>query len=371
MVGSMAIILLVSIAKGVQADVTGQVKDIGVNILVVIPGRIEEGTFNPNLGGGSFLKEEDAQSVSKIPGVVQATPWSFVGGGAVYHKKTANSMLVATTPKWFQMHPMALEKGRIFGADEDKADVCVIGSVARKTLFGDAEAIGRKIHVNKRDYEVVGVTQDKKSEQSLFSMGGLQNLIYLPYHRLQEFQPDLQTDRIMIQTEPGAEPKRLIKQLDATLGKRLEHQQYQVLTQEDLLGLVFKLMSILTWLLTGLTSIALFVGGVGIMAVMLMSVNERAKEIGVRKTVGATRNDMFQQFLAEAVTLSLAGGLVGLVLSYFICEGLRTWTPIKPLITLGVIALAFGVSIGVGAIFGLIPAMHAARKDPVAALRSE
>jgi putative ABC transport system permease protein len=370
-VGSMAVVLLVSIATGVQADVRGQVQDIGVNVLVVIPGRIENGPMNMNLGGGSFLKEEDALRLTQVAGVVRTAPWTFVGGGIRSGEKVANSLLVATTDAWFQMHPEQMEAGRVFAPGDREKDVCVIGSFAKQQLFGDRPALGKPILVNKRRYTVVGVTKDRKGQPSLLSMFDLQNLVYLPYHRLKAFQPDLQTDRIMIQTVPSAEPKALIRQLDAVLAQRLDRQQFQVLTQEDLLGLVYKLMGILTWLLTGLTSIALFVGGVGIMTVMLMSVNERAKEIGLRKTVGARQRDIFTQFLSEAIVLGLAGGTVGLALSYGVCLALYHFTPIKPMVTPGIVALAFSVSLGVGTVFGLVPAMNAARKDPVVSLRSQ
>jgi putative ABC transport system permease protein len=215
------------------------------------------------------------------------------------------------------------------------------------------------------------VTQDKKSEQSLFSMGGFENLVYLPYPRIRAITPNLQTDRIMIQVAPDAEPKALIKALEAKLGERLSESQYQVLTQEEILGLVYKLMSILTWLLTGLTSIALFVAGVGIMTVMLMSVNERTKEIGIRKTTGATRRDIFLQFLYEAILLAAVGGVVGLGFSAGVCELLRSYTPVKPMITTEIVTLAIAVCAGVGGIFGLFPAVTASRMDPVAAIRAE
>lgn len=369
-VGSSAIILLVSIATGVQADVTSQVRDLGVNVLVVVPGRIEDGTFNPNFGGMSYLKEVDAAGCSRVPGVVRAEPFTFVGGGIRNGSKVASPLLAAATPGWFAMRPVKLQEGRVLESQDEQSDVVVLGSIAKKQLFGDALAVGKPVEVNQRKYIVIGVTEDKKQEQSMLSFGSLQNLVYLSYHRLKQVQPDLQTDRIMIQIRPDAEPKQLIKRLDRVFMKRLDRQQFQVLTQEDLLGLVYKLMGILTWLLTGLTSIALFVGGVGIMTVMLMSVNERSSEIGIRKTVGARGLDIFYQFLVESVILSLGGGIVGLALSYCIDLALYRFTPVKPEITTGIVFLAFSVSITVGAIFGLIPALNASRKDPVAALRS-
>lgn len=371
MVGSLAIVLLVSIATGVEYDVRSQVEDIGVNILVVIPGRVESGSFNPNLGGASYLQASDADALEEVTGVVRTATWTFVGGGARNGKKSASSLIVATDPDWFAMHSAQLREGRTLQAQDGAASVAVIGSVAARELFGEESALGKALTINGEDYKVVGVLQDKRSEQSIFSMGSFQNLVYIPLGRLKQVQLNLQTDRIMVQIRPEAEPKALIKDLDRVFERRLDRQQFQVLTQEDLLGLVYRLMGILTWLLTGLTSIALFVGGVGIMAVMLMSVNERAKEIGIRKTLGARNRDVFSQFLAEAVLLALLGGLAGLAISYAVCLALYHYTPVKPMITPGIVAMSFGVSFGVGAVFGLIPAMHAARKDPIAALRSE
>ena len=369
-VGASAIILLVSIATGVQDDVTSQVRDLGVNVLVVVPGRIEDGTFNPNFGGMSYLKEVDAEGCSHVNGVIRAEPFTFVGGGIRNGKKVASPLLAAATPGWFAMRPVRMQEGRVLEPKDEFADVVVLGSIAKKQLFGSDTAVGKSVEVNQRTYRVIGVTEDKKQEQSLLSFGSLQNLVYLSYHRLKQVQQDLQTDRIMVQIRPDAEPKRLIRELDRVFMKRLDRQQFQVLTQEDLLGLVYKLMGILTWLLTGLTSIALFVGGVGIMTVMLMAVNERSAEIGIRKTVGGKHSDIFQQFLIEAVVLSLGGGSVGLLLSYGIDLALYRFTPVKPEITVGIVILAFSVSVTVGAIFGLIPALNAAKKDPVAALRA-
>ncbi len=370
MVGSSAIILLVSIATGVQHDVTNQVRDLGVNVLVVVPGRIEAGTFNPNFGGMSYLKDIDVERCSKVPGVVRAEPFTFVGGGIRNGAKVASPLLAAATPGWFLMRPVQMQEGRVFQPEDARSDTVVLGSIAKKQLFGNVSAVGKMVDVNQRRYRVIGVTEDKKQEQSLLSFGSLQNLVYLDYYRLKSIQPDLQTARIMIQIRPDVEPRQLIKRLDREFQKRLDRQQFQVLTQEDLLGLVYKLMGILTWLLTGLTSIALFVGGVGIMTVMLMSVNERSQEIGIRKTVGGCNRDIFVQFLFESVLLSLAGGICGLGFSYAADLAMYRFTPVKPEITSAIIFLALGVSVGVGAIFGLVPAINASRKDPVVAMRA-
>jgi putative ABC transport system permease protein len=371
LVGAAAVVLLVSIAQGVRDDISGEIREIGANVLIVIPGRIESGTFNPNLGGLSYLSDKDIERLRQVPGVARVEPFTFVGGGIRRGKKTATPLLAATTAGWFKMHPTKLAEGRVLSPEDDGQDVVVLGSLAKGDLFANESAIGKSVEVNQRRYTVVGVTQDQKQEQSLMSFGSFQNLVYLPYQRLKKTQAQLPLSRIMIQGRTDAEPKRLLAALDRALGERLDHQQYQVLTQEDLLGLVYRLSGILTWLLTGLTSISLFVGGVGIMAIMLMSVAERTKEIGIRKTVGARRRDIFLQFMVEAATISLVGGSAGLGLGAAVDAGLAKWTPIKPDITPGVVALALGLSLGIGVLFGLLPAMRASRRDPVDAIRAE
>jgi putative ABC transport system permease protein len=369
MAATIAVVLLASIAIGVRKDFTEQVQDLGVNTLITIPGKLGD-SFNFNLGGASYLKLEDAERLKRVPGVLRTSCWTFVGGGATYKGKQAASFLVATTPEWFQIKSFDIEEGRLLSAIDNEKKVCVIGSIAKVGLFGKEIGLGKKITINGELYEVVGVTKDQKQEDSLMAIGSFQNLIYIPYAGLHAKEPESQTDRIVIQIDPKIEPISLLKTLKKTLGQRLNENQFDILTQQDLLKVVYKFTNILQWLLIGLTGIALFVGGIGIMNVMLLSVGERTSEIGIRKAMGAPNRSIFRQFLIESIGIAFFGSLVGLTFSAFVCLLLARFSPINPIITQLTVWGTIASSMFTGMIFGIIPSMKAARKDPVKAIQN-
>jgi putative ABC transport system permease protein len=369
MAATIAVVLLASIAIGVRKDFTESLTDLGINNLVVLPGKLGDG-FNFNLGGASYLKPADAKALEKVKGVIRTSSWTFVGGSATYKDKSAPSFLVATTASWFEMKRFDLESGRLMTPEDAYKDVCVIGTIAKEGAFGKKDAVGKSLSINGRSFEVIGVTTDEKAGDSLSAMGGFQNLIYLPYEGLQKRRPESQTDRILIQIDPNAEPIALLAKLKKTLALTHDESEFDILTQKDLLKLVFKFSDILQWLLVGLTSIALFVGGIGIMNVMLLSVGERTSEIGIRKALGAPQSSIFRQFLAESVGISLAGSAAGLIFSSGVCLLIAKFTPINPIVTWQTIFGTIGASLVTGILFGLLPSMKASKKDPVRAIQN-
>lgn len=372
MVATVAIVLLVSIGKGVQQDLTGQIKQFGA-ALIVVPGHVEMSGagFNPNLAGKSFLDAESARLVRQVKGVERVAEISFAGGSVKVGDKEAYPFIISATPDWFTVNKNNFRSGAPFTPEQELQPVCILGSVAAKVVFPTGDPMGQQVTINGHDYKVVGVIQDKSSENSLFSMQSLGNVTYIPLKYVQTVEDDVPINRLFVQIDPAFEPKALVASVDAALATHLDRSHFSVLTQEDLLGLMYQVLGILTTLVTGLTSIALFVGGVGILAVMLMSVGERAKEIGVRKATGARRSDIFWQFLWEALTISLGGVLFGLAISGVAIVFIATYTKIKPILTPDTLALAFGVGLGLGSVFGILPAVQAAKKDPVVSLRNE
>ena len=372
-VASIAIVLLVSIGLGVQKDVSGQIDDFGTGVLIVLPGKmnLNMGSFNPNFAGKSYLTEQYAQDVSQVKVVQRTALFSFVGGYITYQEKDTYPLLLAASPEWFDIHKVDLSEGNVYTKQDENENICVIGSVAAEELFAQESALGKTVTINEQDYKIVGVTQETKAENSMFSTQSLANVVYIPVQALKKHDPNIQIDRIFAQVDPNINPDQIIKDVETALSKTLNERQFSVLTQEDLLQLIHQVMGILGTLVIGLTSIALFVGGVGIMTVMLLSVGERKKEIGVRLATGAKRKDIFQQFLIESSVIGFFGVTAGLVVSVIVCSILAATTNIKPLVTPQTVGMTFAVGLGVGIIFGLIPAVKASRLDPVAALRLE
>ncbi len=373
-VGVAAIVMLVSLGKGVQRDVVNQVESLGVNLVIVLPGRLSaENPFNPmSFIGLSTLRETDLEVAGRVPGVRRVAPIMFVAGGANRDEVWADAaLIIGTTPEWFEMRPHQLAHGRFWTESESKADVCVLGPKPAQQLFGEANPVGETVNLNGVPFRVIGVTAEN-TEQSLLGSGGFEFAIYAPIESLQRAMGSRQLHRVIAQTAPDIEPSLIVSNLrEAILRNHDGSEDFTVLTQEELLSRLFSLLQIVQVALTGITSIALIVGGIGVMNVMLMSVTERVREIGIRKTVGARQRDIFGQFLLEAVMIALIGGALGVLVGWGACALLDRYTVLTPVVSLDTIVLALAVCGVVGLFFGTVPAYRAAKRDPVEALRYE
>jgi len=373
-IGVASVLLLIAIVQGLKTEVTRQIEQFGANLLFVVPGRVDASQpFNPmSILGISTLTPEDVQAVLRVPGVKRAVPVMFIAGGARHGERwAATAIVLATESAWQSIRQTPMAEGRFFSPAEEGERVCVLAHGVKKELFGDAPALGKEVVVNRVPFRLVGVMQADDSS-NMFGNAGWDYLIYLPLQAAQEAMQSTQIHRIVVQAVAGVEPESLIEQVKTAMRQsHLGNEDFTVLTQKDLLKLIYTLLNLLQIALTGISSISLIVGGVGIMNIMLVSVTERTREIGIRKAAGARQRDIFWQFLTEAVILSVTGGVLGIILAAGVAEVLRGTTVLKPEITVGAVALAFGVSVLVGIVFGVAPAIRAARKEPIEALRYE
>jgi len=384
-IGVMSIVTLVAILQGVKAEIRHQVEGLGANLVLIVPSKLDDnGQMNPAaMIGISPLTLKDVDALSKVEGVEKISPIFIVSGNidrakndpadtrTPADKQPANAFVVATNKAGVQMNPTSLAQGRYF--EDTDGNVCILGYKPYHELFGDAPALGKTVLVQNIEWKVVGILAKPKNDGSVGSaMLALDTLVYLPASTVHKQIPGGQINRIALQTDY----KHPADKLNATLTKTLlathnGREEFGVITQEKGLALVIKLLNMAQSLLVLIAGISLFVAGVGIMNIMLVTVTERTREIGVRKTVGARRSDILLQFLTESVVLSIFGGAIGLALSWVFCILIARYSPLTPIITPGVIVMALAVCFFVGILFGVTPAIRASRLNPIDALRHE
>ncbi len=380
-IGVFSVITLISIGEGVRSEVGKQIDNFGSNLIMVIPGKIdtEEGINPASLAGQSTLTMEDKDDVESINGLLETDAVTLVNGVAMRDdKQSVGSFVVGAGLYLEELMSKHVEYGRWFNQNDldNTASVVVLDYVAKENLFPgeDAESvIGKKINIVKKELEVIGIME--KQEETDSFLGGstpFDNLIAIPNTLSFEINGNELLHRIFTRAENSEIVDEKIEEIkSALLENHDELEDFSILTQEDMLNLFNDVLAIITSAIGGIAAISLIVGGIGIMNIMLVSVTERTKEIGIRKAVGATDGNILVQFLIEASLLSLLGGLIGFILSYGASLIIDYNFGIPTAITLEAILMAVGISIGVGIIFGIAPATKAARKNPIEALRYE
>ncbi len=366
-IGVAAVILLVSIGTGVQSQVTGQISGLGSNLLFAFPGSFEGGGGGGP--GGGITKQfntDDVEYVQRRIGaqgtviptlqapaqlrVGNRTKSTTLGGTDQNGDASAGSL---QSGRW-------LTRGEVVGASR----VAVIGSDVRDEFYPGQEPIGRELDINGQPFKIIGMLTKKGG-----SLGGSQdNLVYVPVTTAQTMLSTRDISAMLVEVADVDNIETVKAQVERALKPRFGD-QFTVFTQEQTLGILSTLLGTLTAMLAGLASISLLVGGIGIMNIMLVSVSERTREIGIRKAVGARTYDILSQFVIEAVMLSVLGGLVGILMGAGGALALQPWVPAE--VTPWAVVLAFVFSAVVGVFFGVYPAYRASRLDPIEALRYE
>lgn len=377
-IGVASVILLVSIGNGLRSQITQQFEDLGANTILVLPGDL----FSED--GGGFPDEEQqvaalsnnklrmshVEEARKVRQYVKAVaPQAISPVEASYQNKTKKTSVFATSYEYGDIaNSKPKEIGRFFTKTEDeKGDrVAVLGFKINEELFGSVDPVGKNIKINNQTFEVIGVVEEKGG-----SFGGpsFDTYIYIPIESYFRLFDTRQVLRMSVQVDSPENIKAAIKAVDERLQRTLDDKDFSVFDQKDILKVIDTILGALTAGLGGIAAISLVVGGIGIMNIMLVSVTERTREIGLRKAIGATPNIIMTQFLIESVTLSVLGGAIGVGIATLGSLAISSFIPAK--VSMDAISLAFGVSVAVGVVFGVYPARRAANLSPIEALRYE
>lgn len=376
-IGVSAVITLIAMGEGVRTGVVREVESIGSNLLFILPGRVmEEGNGGlggvSGLAGVSTLTLDDKNAIrEKITNVQNVSAIMILSGNVVYKEKQALPIIVGGEPDMEFTNLYNLRSGRFIDNEdiENKRKTIVIGKTVVNDLFGEGDPLGQKVLVNKEEFEVVGTMETESLNELGFDAN---SMVVIPLSTASDMAKTDRVTRILMQAKNKEEVSVAQNDIrELMLSRHNNIEDFTVLTQKDMLKMFDEILSLVTALLSGIAAISLVVGGIGIMNIMLVSVTERTREIGLRKAVGATFGNILIQFLIEASILSLIGGVVGVFVSFVASIVISKITPVTPDITLFSIILAFSISVGTGIIFGVAPAIKAARKDPVEALRYE
>ncbi len=387
-IGVAAVITLLSVGQGVEQYVTAQFQGIGSSLLFVFPGGSEEQSGPGGAAREKPLTNQDGEALAdpyQVPGA-KAAALEFFGVGTVeYGRETLSLQVSGVSPNYQQVRQFFVEAGSFFTETDDRAAarVAVIGQTVVKTLFPGGEyPIGQTIKINRLPFKVVGVLEPKGG--GLF--GDQDAVVLIPLGAAQQRlfnarAPDGKyfVSVVYVQARDGSDAamESLAREITAVLRERhniqfRDEDDFTIVTQNDLISAFGEVTGVLTIFLGAIAGISLLVGGVGIMNIMLVSVTERTREIGLRKSVGAKRRDILWQFLIEAMTLSLLGGVVGILLGIAGARAVVSLQPDVPVaVTLDSVLLATGFSAAIGLFFGLYPAVRAAALNPIEALRYE
>ena len=381
-IGVGAVIAMVGVGSGAQARVAEQIQSLGSNLIIVLSGSTTAGGIRMGQGSQLTITEEDAAAIAREIPLVQASAPSMRGNAqVVYGNLNWATGIQGVTPDYAEVREWNVVTGRfISGEDVDGATkVALLGQTTAQNLFGDSDPLGQVIRIKKVPFTVVGLL-DRKGQNSWGQDQDDVVLIPLSTAKKKVLGVSQANARsvgtISVKIRAGEDMSEAETQMRGLLRQRHRLQPYQdddftIRNLSEILQTQEESSKVMTYLLAAIASVSLLVGGIGIMNIMLVSVTERTREIGLRMAVGARGRDILMQFLVEAVTLSLIGGIIGILLGLGGSRAISQFAEWRTQVPPEAIAMAFGFAAAVGVFFGFYPARKAARLDPIEALRYE
>jgi putative ABC transport system permease protein len=375
-IGVAAVIAMVGLGSGAQKAIADRVQALGSNLLFIRPGSSRQGHIHFGSGSMITLMPEDVTALQENSRYIAAVLPEFSRNAqAQFGNKNWNTSIVGTIPEYGEVRNVKVTEGRYFRQDEvDNTErVALIGTEVQKNLFGTASPINETIRIAQDNFIVIGLLETK-GQQGWMNQDD-QILIPITTAQRRVFGADYLTG-ITVKVINESHVDAALVEVEKILRRqhRLNRDQdndFSIRNQSDIISTMQETNKTFGFLLAAIAGVSLLVGGIGIMNIMLVSVTERTREIGIRKAIGARRRDIMMQFLVESTTLSLAGGIIGIILGILISYLLSTLAKWNTLISLSSIILSFGFSTAVGLFFGLYPARKASQLDPIIALRYE
>ena len=375
-IGVAAVIVMVTIGEGATLQVSQQLQSLGTNLLQIRPGQRGHGPGGTRETAALFDVEDAKAIAAQISGLSAVAPVASSATQAIYGNTNWSTVVTGSTNAYLDARDWQVQEGRQFTESDQRAGklVCILGETVRNELFGGQNPLSTMIRLGKLSCEVIGVTESKG--QSSFG-SDQDDFVLIPLRALQRrIVGNTDISAILVSAQEGVSTVKVKNDIERLMRERRrisagEDDDFHVRDMKELLKALTGTTQILTQLLGAVAAVSLLVGGIGIMNIMLVSVTERTREIGIRLAIGALEREVLIQFLVEAIVLSSIGGMLGIGLaiggSYFLAGLLN----VPFVINTGIVLLAFLCSAAVGVIFGFFPARKAARLDPIDALRHE
>ena len=367
-IGVMAVVAVLSIGQGGREATLGQMKSIGSNLFIMYTKTIGQETLRPD----QRLNLEDVKAVERgAPAVKRIVPSGYDMAKGSFNSKKIDLIVIGTVAEFKEVRNIQLVRGRFLRGEDVSffRKVAVIDEKAANELFGTANVVGKTLKIKGLPFTVVGVC---KAETLMFSAGMPNYRVYIPISSWRRLFNTTRIDQLEGEAVSADKVKEAIDQTKTILNKRHRTEDlFEGFNLEEQLQVANKVLGLVTLIISSIAGISLFVGGIGVMNIMLVSVTERTKEIGIRKAIGAKRRDILIQFLIEALLLCLIGGVIGIIFGVVIAFGVAKIAGWPFVVTWWSMALAVVFSTLVGVVFGIYPANKAAKLDPIEALRYE